>query len=162
MCKWGGPVRSWGCRGGGQDTGRARQAGSRWSVLPRVSPSPPAAVSPAQVPAPLDPGAARGGRPNGGVTAGCPAAPRATSTAARGGQLRPAGALPAAADGKQPSEQVNVRWCTRNRGAPGSDLPRGARPRPSEHLRGAGAARGQLNPSPAGQRRRALRGSALA
>lgn len=101
--------------GGGQDTGRARQAGSRWSVPPCVSPSPLATVSPAQVLGPLGPRAARGGHPNRGVTAGCPVAPLCHIHRGEG-QLRPAGALPAATDGKQPSEQVNVSCCTRNQG----------------------------------------------
>lgn len=110
VCKWGGPVCS--C---GKDAGRARQAGSRWSVPPCPSPSPLATVSPAQVLGPQDPRAARGGCPNRGVTAGCPVAPLCHIHRGEG-QLRPAGALLEATDGKQPSEQVNVSCCTRIRG----------------------------------------------
>lgn len=109
-CKWGGPVCS--C---GKDAGRARQAGSRWSVPPCPSPSPLATISPAQVLGPQDPRAARGGCPNCGVTAGCPVAPPCHIHRGEG-QLHPAGALLEATHGKQPSEQVNVSCCTRIRG----------------------------------------------
>lgn len=126
-------------------------------MRPAASPAPPATISPAQVFGQFDPEPAQGGvrqwspQPWSRRT-GTPTAPPVCHRRGEG-QVYPAGAFPAAAVSKKPSELVNVSLCTkpaRYSGCWGPICPAAPIAARLSTLPGDGATRGRLNPSFAG------------
>lgn len=123
-------------------------------MRPAASPAPPATISPAQVFGQFDPEPAGGGsgssHPNRGLAGPIPHGPPPVCHRRGEGQVYPAGAFPAAAVSKKPSEPVNVSLCTkpaRYSGCRGPTCPAAPIAARLSTLPGDGATRGRLNPS---------------